>query len=285
MNVLEHLRWPFFEDRHRAFATALDGWAAAHVRDAHGPDVDALCRRLVRQLGDAGWLRATVAGTAYGGTADAIDTRMLCLARETLARHAGLADFAFGMQGLGSGAISLAGSPQQKARWLPRVARGEAIAAFALSEPDAGSDVGALQCAARIDADHAVLDGEKTWISNGGIADFYVVFARSGESPGHRAGSRPSSSKPARPASRLPSASTSSHRIRSRNCASGTAACRWPTASAPAARASRSRCARSTCSAPAWRRLRWASRGGRSKKACSAPPRARCSARPWPTSS
>ena len=186
MNVLEHLRWPFFEDRHRAFATALDGWAAAHVRDAHGPDVDALCRRLVRQLGDAGWLRTTVAGTAYGGTADAIDTRMLCLARETLARHAGLADFAFGMQGLGSGAISLAGSPQQKARWLPLVARGEAIAAFALSEPDAGSDVGAMQCAARIDADHAVLDGEKTWISNGGIADFYVVFARSGEAPSSR---------------------------------------------------------------------------------------------------
>ena len=186
MNSLEHLRWPFFEDRHRAFAAELDGWAAGHVRDAHGPDVDALCRRLVRQLGDAGWLRATVAGSAYGGTADVIDTRMLCLARETLARHAGLADFAFGMQGLGSGAISLAGSPEQKARWLPRVARGEAIAAFALSEPDAGSDVGALQCAARVEGAHAVLDGDKTWISNGGIADFYVVFARSGEGPGSR---------------------------------------------------------------------------------------------------
>jgi acyl-CoA dehydrogenase len=186
MNVMEHLRWPFFEERHRAFATALDGWAAAHVRDAHGADVDALCRRLVRQLGAAGWLRATVAGTAYGGTADVIDTRMLCLARETLARHAGLADFAFGMQGLGSGAISLAGSPEQKARWLPRVACGEAIAAFALSEPDAGSDVGAMQCAASVDGDHAVLDGDKTWISNGGIADFYVVFARSGEGAGSR---------------------------------------------------------------------------------------------------
>ncbi len=186
MNALEHLRWPFFEDRHRAFAAELDSWAAAHVRDAHGTDVDALCRRLVRQLGAAGWLRATVAGTAYGGTADVIDTRTLCLARETLARHAGLADFAFGMQGLGSGAISLAGSPEQKARWLPRVARGEAIAAFALSEPDAGSDVGALQCAASVDGDHAVLDGEKTWISNGGIADLYVVFARSGEAPGSR---------------------------------------------------------------------------------------------------
>jgi acyl-CoA dehydrogenase len=186
MNPLEHLRWPFFEDRHRAFAAALDAWADREVRDAHGVDVDALCRRLVRQLGDAGWLRPTVAGTVHGGAADVIDTRMLCLARETLARHAGLADFAFAMQGLGSGAISLAGTAEQKARWLPRVARGEAIAAFALSEPDSGSDVAALQCAARIDGEHAVLDGEKTWISNGGIADFYVVFARSGEAPGSR---------------------------------------------------------------------------------------------------
>ena len=186
MNPLEHLRWPFFEERHRAFAAALDAWAAREVRDAHGHDVDAVCKRLVRQLGDAGWLRPTVAGTAHGGTADVIDTRMLCLARETLARHAGLADFAFAMQGLGSGAISLAGSAEQKARWLPRVASGHAIAAFALSEPEAGSDVAAMQCAARIDGDHAVLDGEKTWISNGGIADFYVVFARTGEAPGSR---------------------------------------------------------------------------------------------------
>ncbi len=186
MNPLEHLRWPFFEDRHRAFAAALDAWAASEVRDAHGVDVDALCRRLVRQLGDAGWLRPTVAGTAHGGAADVIDTRMLCLARETLARHAGLADFAFAMQGLGSGAISLAGTSEQRAHWLPRVARGEAIAAFALSEPESGSDVAAMQCAARIDGEHAVLDGEKTWISNGGIADFYVVFARSGEAAGSR---------------------------------------------------------------------------------------------------
>jgi alkylation response protein AidB-like acyl-CoA dehydrogenase len=186
MNPLEHLRWPFFEDRHRTFARALDTWAASEVRDVHGHDVDALCKRLVRQLGDAGWLRPTVAGTAHGGSADVIDTRMLCLARETLARHAGLADFAFAMQGLGSGAVSLAGTAEQKARWLPRVARGDAIAAFALSEPESGSDVAALQCAALVDGDHAVLDGEKTWISNGGIADVYVVFARSGEAAGSR---------------------------------------------------------------------------------------------------
>ena len=186
MNPLEHLSWPFFEGRHREFAASLEGWAATHVRDVHGADVDALCRNLVRQLGDAGWLRPTVAGTEHGGTADVIDTRMLCIARETLARHSGLADFAFAMQGLGSGAISLAGTPAQKAQWLPRVSRGDAIAAFALSEPDAGSDVAALQCAARVDGEHAVIDGEKTWISNGGIADFYVVFARSGEAPGSR---------------------------------------------------------------------------------------------------
>jgi acyl-CoA dehydrogenase len=186
MNALEHLRWPFFEARHREFAAALDAWAQATVRDRHTDDVDAQCRALVAALGAAGWLRHAVAGTAHGGAADAIDTRMLCLARETLARHNGLADFAFAMQGLGSGAISLAGSAQQRAHWLPRVARGEAIAAFALSEPEAGSDVAAMQCAARIEGEHAVLDGEKTWISNGGIADFYVVFARTGEAPGAR---------------------------------------------------------------------------------------------------
>lgn len=186
MNHHEHLAWPFFDGRHGDFARALDAWAAQHLSDHHTADVDAECRALVRALGAAGWLAPAVAGREHGGAADAIETRSVCLARETLARHSGLADFAFAMQGLGSGAISLAGSPSQKARYLPRVARGEAIAAFALSEPDAGSDVAALQCAARIDGDHAVLDGQKTWISNGGIADFYVVFARTGEAPGAR---------------------------------------------------------------------------------------------------
>lgn len=180
------LDWPFFEERHRQLSTALDAWARRHVRDAHGPNVDAQCRALVRQLGEAGWLRHAVAGTAHGGAGEAIDTRAICLIRETLARHNGLADFAFAMQGLGSGAISLAGTEAQRARWLPPVARGEAIAAFALSEPEAGSDVAAMSCAAHIEGDHAVLEGEKTWISNGGIADFYVVFVRTGEAPGAR---------------------------------------------------------------------------------------------------
>ena len=183
---MQHLHWPFFEPRHREFALALDTWANEAVRDAHDSDVDRQCRNLVMQLGSAGWLRHAVAGGEYGGSAETIDTRMLCLAREILARHNGLADFAYAMQGLGSGAISLAGTDEQRARWLPSVAVGEAIAAFALSELEAGSDVAAMQCAARIDGEHAVIDGEKTWISNGGIADFYVVFARTGEAPGSR---------------------------------------------------------------------------------------------------
>jgi len=174
-----HLDWPFFEPRHRAFAAELGGWADAHLPHDHGADVDAECRALVRSLGDAGWFAHAVAGSAYGGAAETIDTRAICLARETLARRSGLADFAFAMQGLGSGAISLAGTEAQKKQWLPKVAAGNAIAAFALSEPEAGSDVGAMRCVAREDGDAYVLDGEKTWISNGGIADMYVVFARS----------------------------------------------------------------------------------------------------------
>jgi acyl-CoA dehydrogenase len=181
-----HLDWPFLDDGHRDLARRLETWAAATLGAAHGHDVDSECRSLVRRLGDSGWLRHAIAGTRWGGAGETIDTRAICVLRETLARHSGLADFAFAMQGLGSGAISLAGTEAQKAAYLPRVARGEAIAAFALSEPDAGSDVAAMACAARIDGDHAVLDGEKTWISNGGIADFYVVFARSGEAPGAR---------------------------------------------------------------------------------------------------
>lgn len=175
---MTHLAWPFFEERHRQLQRELETWSAAHLSQDVHPDVEAACRALVRQLGDAGWLRHAVG--------DAIDTRAICVIRETLARYSGLADFAFAMQGLGSGAISLAGTPEQKERYLGRVSRGHAIAAFALSEPEAGSDVAAMTLTATNDGDHMVLQGQKTWISNGGIADFYVVFARSGEAPGAR---------------------------------------------------------------------------------------------------
>ena len=176
-----HLEWPFFEARHREMAASLEAWCAEHLLHVDHKDVDAECVALVKALGKAGWLNH-----AIGGAGKPIDTRAICILRETLARHDGLADFAFAMQGLGSGAISLDGTASQRERYLPRVARGEALAAFALSEPEAGSDVAAMQCSATEEADSYVLNGEKTWISNGGIADFYVVFARTGEAPGSR---------------------------------------------------------------------------------------------------
>ena len=184
------LDWPFFEGGHRALKQRLDAWCSDQLphgaHDESRDAVDAQCQQLVRLLGQGGWLRHAVAGRAQGAAADAIDTRELCLLRETLAFHNGLADFAFAMQGLGSGAISLMGSPEQKQAYLPRVAGGQALAAFALSEPDAGSDVAAMQCAATPTATGYEINGLKTWISNGGIADFYVVFARTGEAPGAR---------------------------------------------------------------------------------------------------
>ncbi len=188
MTSSSHLDWPFLEPRHKALATELDRWAERTLSDESHPHsiqaVDDACRKLVRQLGEGGWLKYAIGGAAYGASADTIDTRAVCLIRETLARYSGLADFAFAMQGLGSGAISNFGTHEQKQRYLPRVANGSAIAAFAISEPDAGSDVAALQCRAKTDGDSYVIDGEKTWISNGGIADFYLMFARTGEDSG-----------------------------------------------------------------------------------------------------
>jgi acyl-CoA dehydrogenase len=179
-----YLDWPFFDDEHRALARSLDAWATDRLAAGRGHvDVDRACRELVTMLGKAGWLEYCVP-KRWGGRLEAIDSRSVCLARETLARHDGLADFAFAMQGLGSGAISLAGSDAIRGRYLPRVARGQAIAAFALSEPDAGSDVAAMSTTARESGGEIVLDGTKTWISNGGIADFYTVFARETDAPG-----------------------------------------------------------------------------------------------------
>lgn len=173
------LDWPFFEERHRELAEALEVWAAAHLPVDHH-DVDAACRALVAMLGAGGWLRHS--GAAEG---ERLDVRSLCLIRETLARHDGLADFAFAMQGLGMGAVSLFGTPEQRA-WLDRTRAGKAIAAFALTEPGSGSDVARTASTAERDGDGYVLRGEKTYISNGGIADLYVVFARTGEAPGAR---------------------------------------------------------------------------------------------------
>jgi len=178
-----YLDWPFFDDGHRALARSLDAWATERLDAGHDDDVDRACRDLVALLGGAGWLEYCVP-KSWGGRLEGIDSRSVCLARETLARHAGLADFAFAMQGLGSGAISLHGSDALRERYLPSVARGAAIAAFALSEPDAGSDVAALATRAREANGEIVLDGTKTWISNGGIADFYTVFARETDAPG-----------------------------------------------------------------------------------------------------
>ena len=178
-----YLAWPFFQDRHRTLAAEVERWAEAALTDVDGADVDATCRILVARLADDGLLRHTVPA-AYGGMGDRLDVRSLCLVRETLARYASLADFAFAMQGLGSGAITLFGTDEQRRTYLPAVADGRRIAAFALSEREAGSDVAALATTAEPDGAGYVLNGAKTWISNGGIADFYVVFARTGEAPG-----------------------------------------------------------------------------------------------------
>ena len=191
MNSAFHLAWPFFDEVHRVFKTQLQDWTTKQFADLHGHDesrdaIDRECVSLVKALGQGGWLKPAIAGKQHGGAAEVIDTRTICLLREELAWHHGLADFAFAMQGLGSGAISLKGTPEQQTAYLPRVAKGEALAAFALSEPDAGSDVAAMQCSALATADGYRLNGLKTWISNGGIADFYVVFARTGEAPGAR---------------------------------------------------------------------------------------------------
>ncbi len=192
MQSRAHLDWPFFDDAHRTLAADLSVWASKNIEHAPSAETreanDLRCRSLVDALGRSGWARYAVP-SAYGGAMDELDSRALCVVRETLAYHDGLADFAFAMQGLGSGAITLAGSDALKRAYLPRVASGQAIAAFALSEPDAGSDVAAMQTRARVDENSDgdyLIDGSKTWISNGGIADFYTVFARTSDEPGAR---------------------------------------------------------------------------------------------------
>ncbi len=173
------LNWPFFEPRHRELAASLDQWCKDNLPVDHS-DVDAACIGLVRMLGEGGWLKHSAIDPDHPGT---LDVRTLCLIRETLARHDGLADFAFAMQGLGTGAISLFGSTQQR-DWLRQSRAGKVLTAFALSEPRSGSDVANMDMTATRDGNHFVLSGEKTWISNGGIAGLYCVFARTAEAPG-----------------------------------------------------------------------------------------------------
>ncbi|HWJ59088.1 MAG TPA: acyl-CoA dehydrogenase family protein [Sphingomicrobium sp.] len=180
MNDRTFLSWPFFEPRHRELAEDFEAWCNAHPVDTSG-NLDDECRRLVLALGKSGLLRLCVAD-GDGRP----DVRSLAIARETLARHSALADFAFAMQGLGSGAISLFGTIEQKRDWLPRVAAGEAIAAFAMTEPECGSDAANVAMTAMPDGNGWTLDGEKTYISNGGIADFYLTFARTGDGDGSR---------------------------------------------------------------------------------------------------
>lgn len=178
-----HLELPFFDGVHRALANGLVAWA----RDQRVDETDdrAACREWVQRLGAAGWLRYCVP-EAHGGALPALDSRALVILRETLAFHSPLADFAFAMQGLGSGAITLAGTPAQRTRYLSAVASGEKIAAFALSEHDAGSDVAAMALRATPTATGWVLNGQKTWISNGGMADFYLTFAKTTPGAGAR---------------------------------------------------------------------------------------------------
>jgi len=180
------LQWPFFNDEHRELAARLDDWASRHIPSLTAEehhDLDGTCKAIVKALGDAGFTSYAVPASA-GGQHKKLDVRSLCIIRETLARHNALADFAFAMQGLGSGPISLFGDEAQQAAYLNAVATGDKIAAFSLSEPEAGSDVAAMSCSARADGDQWVLNGTKTWISNAGIADFYTVFARTDDTGG-----------------------------------------------------------------------------------------------------
>ena len=178
MSDQSFLHWPFFEDRHRALAARAEDWARASLEGLDHGDTDATCRELVGALGQAGFLELT------GAEDGRLDVRSLCLMREVLARHDGLADFAFAMQGLGTGAISLFGTDTQKLRWLPETRSGRVVSAFALTEPQSGSDVANSTLSAVADGDYYILNGEKTWISNGGIAGLYTLFARTGEAPG-----------------------------------------------------------------------------------------------------
>lgn len=178
-----YLEWPFFEDHHRNLANDLESWCQKNIKDIDHSDVDQACKDILQKLAEGGWLKYVIP-KAYGGIFDDFDVRSLCIIRETLARHDGLADFVFAMQGLGSGAITLFGSEENKTEYLPFVANGEKMAAFALTELESGSDVANMTTTAELNDDHYIINGAKTFISNGGIADYYVLFATTGDAPG-----------------------------------------------------------------------------------------------------
>ncbi|MBI1729182.1 acyl-CoA dehydrogenase family protein [Candidatus Acetothermia bacterium] len=183
MSDLTFLEWPFLSGEHKVLAKNLRSWAERELASIADEDVDEACKELVKKLAKSGWLRFCVP-SEFGGAHEKLDVRSLCIIRETLAYHNGLADFSFAIQGLGSGSISLFGSDELQKKYLPAVCSGKKIAAFALSEPDAGSDVAAISTSATLDKNDFVLNGTKTWISNGGIADYYIVFARTETTPG-----------------------------------------------------------------------------------------------------
>ena len=178
-----YLEWPFFEDHHRNLANDLERWCQKNIKDIDHSDVDQACKDILQKLAEGGWLKYVIP-KAYGGIFDDFDVRSLCIIRETLARHDGLADFVFAMQGLGSGTITLFGSEENKTEYLPFVANGEKMAAFALTELESGSDVANMTTTAELNDDHYIINGAKTFISNGGIADYYVLFATTGDAPG-----------------------------------------------------------------------------------------------------
>lgn len=178
-----YLEWPFFEDHHRNLANDLESWCQKNIKDIDHSDVDQACKDILQKLAEGGWLKYVIP-KAYGGIFDDFDVRSLCIIRETLARHDGLADFVFAMQGLGSGTITLFGSEENKTEYLPFVANGEKMAAFALTELESGSDVANMTTTAELNDDHYIINGAKTFISNGGIADYYVLFARTGDAKG-----------------------------------------------------------------------------------------------------
>lgn len=178
-----YLEWPFFEDHHRNLASDLESWCQKNIKNIDHSDVDQACKDILQKLAEGGWLKYVIP-KAYGGIFDDFDVRSLCIIRETLARHDGLADFVFAMQGLGSGTITLFGSEENKTEYLPFVANGEKMAAFALTELESGSDVANMTTTAELNDDHYIINGDKTFISNGGIADYYVLFARTGDAPG-----------------------------------------------------------------------------------------------------